>query len=112
MLLLCQQLTAQDVGRMTIDLGGRWSFALDADGAGQAKGYTDRELPDSVTLPGTTDTNGKGYRNDNRSETTHLSRRYTYTGPAWYSRQVDIPAEWQGHTITLTLERTRRRAYG
>ena len=87
MLLLCQQLTAQDVGRMTIDLGGRWSFALDADGAGQAKGYTDRELPDSVTLPGTTDTNGKGYRNDNRSETTHLSRRYTYTGPAWYSRQ-------------------------
>ncbi len=107
MLLLCQQLTAQDVGRMTMDLGGSWSFALDADGAGQAKGYTDRELPDSVTLPGTTDTNGKGYRNDNRSETTHLSRRYTYTGPAWYSRQVDIPAEWQGHTITLTLERTR-----
>ena len=66
MLLLCKQLTAQDVGRMTMDLGGRWSFALDADGTGQTKGYTDRELPDSVTLPGTTATNGKGYRNDNR----------------------------------------------
>lgn len=78
MLLLCQQLTAQDVGRMTIDLGGRWSFALDADGAGQAKGYTDRELPDSVTLPGTTDTNGKGYRNDNRARR-HISRAATPT---------------------------------
>lgn len=106
-LALCLPAAAQDLKRETIDLAGRWSFALDSKASGEDEGYASAELPDSVTLPGTTDTNGKGHPNDNTSETTHLSRYYSYTGPAWYSREVEIPASWEGRTITLTLERTR-----
>lgn len=106
-LALCLPAAAQDLKRETIDLAGRWSFALDSKASGEDEGYTSAELPDSVTLPGTTDTNGKGHPNDNTGETTHLSRYYSYTGPAWYSREVEIPASWEGRTITLTLERTR-----
>ncbi len=106
-LVLYNHAVAQQLQRETIGLDGRWSFALDAEGTGEAGGYASAELPDSVTLPGTTDTNGKGRPNDNTGETTHLSRYYTYTGPAWYSREVEIPASWQGRTITFTMERTR-----
>lgn len=106
-LALCLPAAAQDLKRETIDLAGRWSFALDSKASGEDEGYASAELPDSVTLPGTTDTNGKGHPNDNTGETTHLSRYYSYTGPAWYSREVEIPASWEGRTITLTLERTR-----
>lgn len=106
-LAMCQQIAAQEGRRETLDLGGRWDFALDAEATGEAAGYPAAELPESVILPGTTDTNRKGRTNDNRRETTHLSRYYTYTGPAWYSREVEIPASWQGRVITFTMERTR-----
>lgn len=106
-LLMCQPLAAQNAVRETIDLGGEWSFALDPDGTGETQGYPAATLTDKVVLPGTTDTNGKGTPNDNRQETTHLSRYHTYTGAAWYSREVEIPASWQGRSITFTMERTR-----
>ena len=44
---------------------------------------------------------------DRFDETTHLSRRYSYKGRAWYSRDVTIPASWVGKSITLLLERTK-----
>jgi len=34
-----------------------------------------------------------------------LRQRFRYVGPAWYRRQVDIPADWRGQDIILTLER-------
>lgn len=104
-LLLCLPLAAQE--RETIDLGGEWNFALDPDGTGETDGYPAATLPETVVLPGTTDTNGKGTPNDDKSETTHLSRYYTYSGAAWYSREVEIPASWQVRSITFTMERTR-----
>ena len=58
-------------------------------------------------LPSTTDTNGKGTPNDNRRETSppvalpHLRERHG-TAAKW-----DIPASWQGRSITFTMERTR-----
>lgn len=106
-LLMCQPLVAQNTGRQTIDLAGEWRFYLDPEGKGETKGYPTATLPDRVILPGTTDTNEMGTPNENKEETTHLSRYYTYTGPAWYSREVNIPESWQGQTITFTMERTR-----
>lgn len=79
-----------------IDLSGTWSFSTEKDGAGEA-----------VTLPGTLDTNGKGAVNSNYEETTQLSRKVTYTGPAYYTRKITIPKDWKGSYITLMLERTR-----
>lgn len=99
---------AQSIGsRGVIDLRGNWEFALDPDGKGEQEQWWEDGLSDTVLLPGTTDSNRKGIENTNRSETTYLSRYYKYEGAAWYSRNIEIPADWKDKHIVLYLERTR-----
>ena len=86
-----------------IDLSGKWQFALDRN----ATFSPAMTMTESVTPPGTTDTNRKGDILTDRSETTHLSRPYSYKGRAWYRRTVDIPSAWQEKPIWLSLERTK-----
>lgn len=93
--------------RQALDLSGTWSFATDSEDFGVTQRFWEKPLPDSVLLPGTTDTNRKGNANVRRDETSHLSRRYSYEGPAWYAREVNIPSSWAGKHIELFLERTR-----
>ena len=93
--------------RKSIDLSGQWKFETDTLNAGIANQYWSRSFTDEVSLPGTTDTNRKGKHNTNKTETTQLSRYYTYEGPAWYSKDVVVPADWANQNITLFLERTR-----
>lgn len=93
--------------RRVIDLSGTWSFALDPQGKGEQEKMWKMNLPETVTLPGTTDSNKKGTENTNQSETTYLSRYYKYEGAAWYARNIEIPADWNGKHIVLFLERTR-----
>ena len=86
-----------------INLNGTWQFALD-------RHHTVKpgdKLEDTVTLPGTTDTNRKGDAVETSDETTHLTRRYSYKGRAWYQREVEIPVNWKGRHIYLFLERTK-----
>ncbi len=85
--------------RPRIDLSGEWQFAL-----GDTYPTTFNE---TVILPGTTDTNKKGVENTATSETTHLTRLYSYKGKAWYSRTVDIPKDWKDKLVRLRLERTK-----
>lgn len=84
--------------RQKMDLRGIWSFSLDFKDEGINAGFENKVFSEKVTLPGTTDTNTKGIRNTNREETTFLSRYYKYEGPAWYSKEVDIPSDWNGKT--------------
>lgn len=91
----------------SIDLSGSWEFALDPDGKGEHEHWWKKQFLDTVLLPGTTDSNKKGIENLNKSETTYLSRYYKYEGAAWYSRNIEIPTDWQGKHIHLFLERTR-----
>ena len=93
--------------RRVIDLRGNWEFALDPDGKGEQEQWWRNRLSETVLLPGTTDSNKKGYENTNKSETTYLSRYYKYEGAAWYSRDIEIPADWKDKHIVLFLERTR-----
>ena len=79
-----------------IDLKGKWNFSFD-----------NKTYDDEVILPGTTDTNRKGKVNENRNETTFLSRYYKFEGKAWYSKDVVIPENWDGKVIKLFMERTR-----
>ena len=77
-----------------IDLSGRWRFAFDS-----------AQYTHAVTLPGTTDTNGLGEPCADRTETTRLSRRFSYKGQAWYNTSFEVwndTAKW-----TLLLERTK-----
>ncbi|MDY4039931.1 MAG: beta-glycosidase [Prevotella sp.] len=89
--------------RLRMNLAGTWQFALDRDSSLTAT----TPMTDTVTLPGTTDTNRKGDPCTNRSETTHLSRLYSYVGKAWYCRDVEIPKTWRKKQICLHLERTK-----
>ncbi len=88
--------------RDTIDLAGKWKFALDTEDRGV-------ELNDTITLPGTTDLAQKGIRNTlkpalTKPQLSYLTRKYSYIGVAWYEKEVDIPSDWQGKTV-LELER-------
>lgn len=79
-----------------IDLGGEWRFSSDSVSAWQ-----------TISLPGTTETNRIGEAAPASGETTRLSRRRPYEGKAWYSRDIDIPSDWAGRHVYLTLERTK-----
>ena len=93
--------------RQTVSLAGEWSFSLDPEDKGLESSFQTEDFSETVLLPGTTDTNRKGRRNTDTSETTRLSRYYTYEGPAWYSRTVVIPEDWAERHVELFLERTR-----
>ena len=89
-----------------LSLAGTWRFRLDPENVGVKNRWFAEELEDSVTLPGTTDTNQKGVFKDERA-VDRLSRVWYWKGPAWYQRQAVIPESWQGKRITLLLERTK-----
>ena len=89
----------------TISLAGQWRFDLDPKNVGISLVWFDRDLSDSVRLPGSTDQNKKGTPNDRKPDMQRLSRLYEYTGPAWYQRDINIPEDWRGKRVTLFLER-------
>jgi len=88
-----------------ISLAGTWRSELDPGGMGLQEQWFARELKDSVRLPGSTDENHKGTPNTRPPDLNGLSRLYEYVGPAWYERDVEIPAAWQGRRVILFLER-------
>lgn len=90
----------------TLSVAGTWRFQLDADDVGIDEKWFDQPLEDSVTLPGTTDTNQKGEKTDYRP-TNRLARVWSWIGPAWYQREVAIPEAWDGKRITLFFERSK-----
>jgi hypothetical protein len=73
---------------------------------GVAEKWFNRDLEDSVQLPGTTDTNRKGKRLEDRP-TDRLSRVWSWIGPAWYQREVTIPETWAGKRVTVFFERSK-----
>ena len=89
--------------REFIDLSGQWLFQLDPDSTLKATS----NFNDKVFLPGTTDTNRKGNPATKKDETTHLTRKYSYVGRAWYQVPVQIPDTWANKQIVLFLERTK-----
>ncbi|BAV06669.1 beta-galactosidase [Filimonas lacunae] len=129
LLLAVTTVSAQETG---ISLAGHWEFQVDSLDAGiRDKWYMGR-FTDSIQLPGSMLTNGKG---DAISLTTRWTGSiydssyyfspYTakyrqpghikipfwlnplkhYVGAAWYQRSVTVPASWTGKRIMLFLER-------
>lgn len=113
----------------TLSLDGRWRVRLDAEDAGARDAWFARPLETDRTLrlPGTTDLAGLGVSPDARTlrypvefpytrfpgvaetqqadERGFLVRRFFHLGPAWYERELVIPENWRGRTVTLFLER-------
>lgn len=82
-----------------IDLSGQWTVELPGD----AKDGV-------ISLPGTLDMAGYGTEVDtlalSRDEQfRRLTRRYSYIGPAVYSREVEITPDMAGRSLELSLER-------
>ena len=119
-------------GNNTIDLKGKWSFAMDEKDQGISEKWFSKPLSDSIHLPGSMVENMKGY--DITLETKFTASIYDsswyfnphmakyrqpgnikmpfwltqnkhYVGVAWYQKEVTIPKSWSGSVITLNLER-------
>ncbi len=94
-----------------LSVAGEWHYRLDAKKAGEKENWFAKELqadtPETsgtMRLPNTLDTAGIS-PNKETPTLWRLYRATKYVGPAWYERQIEIPASWQGKRITLFLER-------
>lgn len=114
------------------DLAAQWRLALDPQDEGEAKLWPSQPLSSVIAFPGsleesrmgrpvTPDTPFTGDINDRAWFTAPEYARYReagdiklpfflqpdtwYRGPAWYQRDIDIPAHWAGKRIELFLER-------
>lgn len=115
-----------------IDLKGTWRVALDRDDAGVDEGWFERELTDSIELPGAL--RDSGYGDAITAQTPWMSRLHDpfwylrkefkqyaepgnvkvpfwlqperkYTGVAWYQREITIPQKWRGRRSVVSFER-------
>jgi hypothetical protein len=92
-------------------LEGMWDFRLDPQNVGLREKWFER-LPapaknavKSIRLPGTTDEARAGLPNPKPPNLDGLYRSNQYAGPAWYAREIEIPAAWKGKVVSLSLER-------
>ena len=114
-----------------ISLAGQWHFALDRDDAGVQKEWFKQALPDQIKLPGSLQEQGFGdppsvktdwmssigakllsepkyapYTKEGSFKTPFwLTPERHYVGPAWYQREIEIPADWSGKRVVLFLQR-------
>ncbi|GAB2564050.1 glycoside hydrolase family 2 TIM barrel-domain containing protein [Spirosoma aerophilum] len=114
-----------------MSLAGSWNLRLDPTDSGLGKHYWFGAYPDQINLPGSLTEQGKGnpvtldtpWTGDIFDSTYFVSPKYQkyrqgdikipfwlkpvnyYVGPAWYRRQVTIPADWSKKRIVLNLER-------
>jgi hypothetical protein len=115
-----------------IPLAGTWRFELDRGDMGMGKNWASRTLPGTVRLPGSLPGQGIGdpvtvqtkwtggivdrsfftspeyakYRQPGNVKVPFWLQPETYyAGPAWYQRDIVIPAGWQDRRVVLSLER-------
>ncbi len=113
LLYLCLAILAAFVGLARAgesrSLAGQWRFQLDAQRAGLTEKWYAAPLGGdaSIKLPGTLDDAGLGPKNTRPPTLAGPSRLYDYAGPAWYQRDIEIPATWAQQRVSLFLERCR-----
>ncbi len=116
----------------TIDLSGTWNFQVDSLDQGITDRWFAAALDDTLRLPGSMLTNGKGeditvntkwtggiwdslwykspefakYRETGNVKVSFwLQPLKHYVGVAWYSKKVTIPSHWEGRYAELFFER-------
>lgn len=115
-----------------IDLSGQWQFAIDQHDVGETKKWYANNLDETIQLPGSMMTNGKGFTPDLKTPWTGsiydssffynpalkkyrqegdvkfpfwLTPDKYYKGAAWYRQEITIPGSWDDKRIVLHLER-------
>ena len=125
---LCMAISLPIAAQSSIDLRGRWQFAIDRS----SEGVMPLRYAETITLPGSMLTNGKGdpvsvntqwvgslydssyffnprmepYRRPGNTKFPFfLTPSRHYVGNAWYQRTVVVPKTWKKRRVTLFLER-------
>jgi len=104
-----------------IRLNGSWNYALDPEDVGETEQWYRQGLPKSkkspqtLNLPGTLTSNGIGtpyvWNGEMDKEAIRsLRQRHSYVGAAWYELEIDVPADWQGKSFDVFLERVMFRS--
>jgi Glycosyl hydrolases family 2, sugar binding domain len=86
-----------------ISFAGDWRFEI----AGNNTEQGPAALTQKIHLPGTIDDARLGPPNTKAPTLEGPWRLSDYAGPAWYQRDIEIPAAWSGQRVTLFLERCR-----
>lgn len=94
-----------------IDISGTWKYRTDEKDLGIVDGYYSKPInTGDFIIPGSACSNGIGkkqeYYNEFSREALRAPReRYEYIAPLWLSREIVIPEDFEGKSITLFLER-------
>src|SRR5690606_15866528 len=101
--------SAQEKERHTskvLSLEGVWKFKLDPFETGINSNGVQLlpQLTETITLPGSTDQAGKGYKTQDMTSI-RLTRAFEYKGIAWYEKEILVPLEWKDKEVELFLER-------
>jgi len=126
----CPRAMAAEADRLA--LAGEWRFQLDRGNAGIEERWFERALRDKIKLPGSLPAQGIGddvsvetkwtgdivdkswftapeyaaYRRPGHVKVPFwLQPEKYYAGAAWYQRNIELPRDWKGRRVLLTLER-------
>ncbi|HEX7316357.1 MAG TPA: discoidin domain-containing protein [Pyrinomonadaceae bacterium] len=118
----------------TLPLAGVWRFALDRANAGVGERWFERDLPETIKLPGVLQSQGYGDEISTRTPWVlslydrfwYLREDYKaytrpgavkvpflsqpprhYVGVAWYQRDIEVPETWRRRRVVLFMERPR-----
>lgn len=105
-----------DAKENVIPLAGEWRFELDRKDVGIAERWFDKELSQTIRLPGTVSTSNlgdplTGIRQQiwggkfTDQPLWHPMIHSDYRGNAWYQTAVEVAAGWTGQSVELFLER-------
>ncbi|HRP32010.1 MAG TPA: glycoside hydrolase family 2 TIM barrel-domain containing protein [Agriterribacter sp.] len=133
LLLVVLYTTTVSAQTYRIELAGTWSFRVDPADKGAEEQWYRRKLEETISLPGSMTTNGKGndisvntpwtgsifdsswfvkpeyaaYRQPGNIKVPFwLQPVKYYKGAAWYQKTVDIPSTWKARHIELFIERS------
>jgi len=93
-----------------LSIKGEWHVRLDSLDKGEREKWFNDSSGMNIHLPGTLDEAGLGRKSQlivqmQRPIVDQLTRKYSYIGAAWYSREVLIPESWRQEQLFLFLER-------
>ncbi|NDV82150.1 sugar-binding domain-containing protein [Bacteroides sp. 51] len=118
--------------QQTMDLAGRWQFAIDRNDAGIKEQWFNKQLSDHINLPASMPEKLKGDNVNAQTQWTgslydssfyfnpymekfrieenfkapfFLTPDKHYVGVAWYQKEITIPAGWKGERIVFFMER-------
>lgn len=132
LLLLFSHATFAQSNDDTISLAGNWRFSMDSADGGVQQRFYEHTLSETIHLPGSMVQNNKGYpvtihtqwtasiydsswyfnpamakyrQPDSLKFPFFLTPKKRYVDPAWYQKEIVIPAAWKSKHIILFLER-------